>query len=91
MTQPREVVPDDIRIELTRAVRRWHQLPAGRAVLFVPAVGVLLAELAGEPVPDLGPAVVMDQLRVVVHDACAAGPPPDLAARLAALRLTWST
>lgn len=51
-----------------------------------------MADLAGEPLPDLGPAVVMDQLRVVVFDAVATGdgPPADLAERLAALRLSWS-
>ncbi len=50
----------------------------------------LLAELAGEPLPDLGPAVAMDQLRVVVHDACAEGRGAGLAERLATLRLGWS-
>lgn len=51
-----------------------------------------MADLAGEPLPDLGPSVVMDQLRVVVFDATASddGPPADLAERLAALRLGWS-
>jgi hypothetical protein len=40
-------------------------------------------------VPDLGPAVVMDQLTVMVFDACAADPAPDaaeLAAELSAIR-----
>nr|WP_238338357.1 hypothetical protein [Pedococcus badiiscoriae] len=41
-------------------------------------------------VPDLGPAVLMDQLTVLVYDACAAAPDPrvlaDLAARLGDLR-----
>ena len=38
-------------------------------------------------VPDLGPAVLPDQLRVMVHDWRAAGlPEEDLAHRLTALR-----
>lgn len=38
-------------------------------------------------VPDLGPAVLMDQLRVMTYDALAAGLDPDLmAARLGELR-----
>lgn len=81
----------DILSELDRAVRRWHQLPLDRAVGALSGVHELLAELAGEPLPDLGPAVVMDQLRVVVFDACAGeGNAPYLAERLAALRLSWS-
>jgi hypothetical protein len=39
-------------------------------------------------VPDLGPAVVMDQLTVLVYDACAAGVGDRLAERLADLRRT---
>jgi hypothetical protein len=42
-----------------------------------------------QPVPDLGPAVVMDQLAVMVFDACAADPAPDpagLASELSAIR-----
>jgi hypothetical protein len=52
-------------------------------------VRLLLDELAGPagPVPDLGPAVVMDQLTVLVYDACAAGGDTDrLATRLGDLR-----
>lgn len=85
------MIPEDVENELGRAVRRWHQLPLDRAAEALPEVHVLLAEIAGEPLPDLGPAVAMDQLRVVVFDACATdGGPPDLAPRLAALRLGWS-
>ncbi|MEP6799605.1 MAG: hypothetical protein ABI890_15720 [Lapillicoccus sp.] len=42
----------------------------------MPAVRALLDELAADlgPVPDLGPAVVMDQLAVLVHDAYATQP-----------------
>lgn len=84
-------IPADVESELGRAVRRWQQLPLDRAADALPQVHALLADLAGEPLPDLGPAVVMDQLRVVVFDACADdGSPPHLAERLAALRLGWS-
>jgi hypothetical protein len=38
------------------------------------------------PVPDLGPAVVVDQVRVMVFDMLKAGRPEGLADRLAALR-----
>ena len=86
----RSPVPDDVAAELDRAVRRWQQLPLDRAVAASACVHGLLAELAGEPLPDLGPAVVMDQLRVVVYDACAKGEVPALAGRLAALRLSWA-
>lgn len=87
----RTPVPDDVAAELDRAVRRWQQLPLDHAVAASPGVHALLAELAGEPVPDLGPAVLMDQLRVLVHDAYAEGRPAGLADRLAALRLSWSS
>lgn len=89
-----QVVAEDVRTELTRAVRRWHQLPRDRAVVSAPGVHALMAELAGRPLPDLGPAVVPDQLTVVVHDAFADGADghvDGLAARLAELRLTWSS
>lgn len=83
-------IPADVERELGRAVRRWHQLPLGRAADALPQVHALLTDLAGEQLPDLGPAIVMDQLRVVVHDACAEGRGEGLAERLAALRLSWS-
>ena len=86
----RSPVPDDVAAELDRAVRRWHQLPWDRAVAASVGVHDLLAELAGQPLPDLGPAVLADQLRVVVYDACAKGEVPGLADRLASLRLTWA-
>ena len=86
----RTPVPDDVAAELDRAVRRWQQLPLDRAVAASACVHGLLAELAGEPLPDLGPAVLMDQLRVVVYDACAKGEVPALAGRLASLRLSWA-
>ena len=66
-------------------------IPDDVAAERVVGVHELMAELAGEPLPDLGPAVVMDQLRVVVFDVCRAeGESPHLAQRLASLRLTWA-
>jgi len=50
------------------------------------AVRQLLDDLAGRPVPDLGPAVLMDQLTVLVYDACESGGQEDLTARLATVR-----
>ena len=93
-----QVVPEAVRSGLVRAARRWEQLPLDRARAALPGVHDLMADLAGEPLPDLGPAVVIDQLRVVVHDRCARAAeapddeerPADLADRLAALRLSWS-
>lgn len=85
------MIPADIEIELGRAVRRWHQLPLDRAADALGVVHALLAEIAGEQLPDLGPAVVMDQLRVVVFDACREGGGAGLAEALASLRLSWST
>lgn len=85
------MIPDDVATELGRVVRRWQQLPLDRAAERIAGVHELMADLAGEPLPDLGPAVVMDQLRVVVFDACRAeGESADLAQRLASLRLTWA-
>ncbi len=86
------MISEEVATELDRAVRRWQQLPVDRAVEVLPGVHALMDDLAGEPLPDLGPAVVMDQLRVVVYDACVTGVegPADLPRRLAALRLGWS-
>lgn len=71
-------------------VRRWQQLPLDRALAWAPSVRSLLDDLAGPrgPVPDLGPAVLMDQLTVLVYDVCEAGggATADLTSRLADLR-----
>jgi hypothetical protein len=73
--------------ELDRLVRRWQQLPLDRAVAAFPDVRAVVLDLAGEDVPDHGPAVVMDQLRVMVFDRCRDGmPSAGLAERLADLR-----
>ena len=81
-------------------VQRWRQLPLDHALSCVPAVRALLDELAllptspgkdtsGAVVPDLGPAVLMDQLAVLVYDACLAGvASADLTGRLVDLRRT---
>ena len=97
MTVPGGSDPDVAGIELERVVRRWQQLPLDHALRAVPVVRQVVQELAdstaragGLPlteVPDLGPAVLPDQLRVMVHDWRAAGlPEEDLAHRLTALR-----
>lgn len=84
-------VPQEVSDELRRVVRRWQQLPLDRALSCLPAVRALLDELAplggaGSTVPDLGPGVVMDQLTVLVYDACAAGAGSPVRERLSALR-----
>ncbi len=85
------MIPEEVAIEVDRAVRRWHQLPLDRATAALPVLLDLLSGLAGQTVPDLGPAVAMDQLKVIVHDACAHdGAPEALGDRLASLRLSWS-
>jgi hypothetical protein len=63
-------------------VERWRQLPLDRALSYVGLVRTLVQALAervaeanGFPasvVPDCGPATLMDQLTVLVHDASAA-------------------
>lgn len=66
-------------------VQRWQQLPLDHAQSCMPPLRQLLDDLAGGPegrVPDLGPAVAMDQLTVLVYDECEAGRSGDLAARL---------
>jgi len=78
---PGSPVPQDVEKELERVVLRWHQLPLDRAQSYADRVRALVqsladevAEVAGVPVsvvPDCGPATLMDQLTVMVHDACA--------------------
>ncbi len=77
MTDP---VPPTARIELGRLAGRWHQLPLGQALPSVRAVRDLAQRYADrsarasgrppQPLPDLGPAVAMDQLAVTVYDLC---------------------
>ena len=90
------VLPEAVRIELERLDGRWRQLPLDQALRAVPTVRVLLQALADEAgaasgmppaaVPDLGPAVVVDQVRVLTFDAIQAGLGEGLADRLADLR-----
>ncbi|HET7801202.1 MAG TPA: hypothetical protein VFL38_12325 [Humibacillus xanthopallidus] len=82
--------PHEVSDELRRVVERWHQLPLDHALSRMPSVRVLVQSLAdrvagsrGAParqVPDLGPAAVMDQLTVMVHDLFRARPGTDPAA-----------
>ena len=78
-------VPQEVTTELQRVVERWRQLPLDRALSYAGRVRTLVQSLAdavaeanGTPasavqaVPDLGPATLMDQLTVLVHDASAA-------------------
>ncbi len=70
-------------------VDRWHQLPIDHALSRMPPTRALVQTLADRtaalrgravrPVPDLGPAVVMDQLAVVVHDLFETEPRTDAA------------
>lgn len=88
---------EEIGTELGRVVRRWQQLPLDHALSVSGEVRELVQGLADRvaavegmpsgPVPDLGPAVLMDQLRVMVYDHGEAGlDPVPLAAELTALR-----
>ncbi|MDN5768423.1 MAG: hypothetical protein L0H78_21770 [Humibacillus sp.] len=71
-------IPREVADELERVVARWHQLPRGRALSHAPMVREVVQSLADDvagcrgrppsPVPDLGPATLMDQLQVMVFD-----------------------
>ena len=88
--------PQEVSDELRRVAERWQQLLLGHALSRLGMVRDLVQDLADRvavsrgrasvPVPDLGPAVVMDQLAVMVWDASAAGVGADLPERLASLR-----
>ncbi|MEO6019758.1 MAG: hypothetical protein ABIP45_05870 [Knoellia sp.] len=82
-------LPEDVSRELERVVRRWRELSADRALAASSNVRELVQDLAdvtaAQQVPDLGPVVLIDQLRVLVWDAASAGV-PDLAERIAELR-----
>ena len=88
-----DVVPPEARVELDRIRRRWSELPVERADAGMPLLRRLLADLgersapsATDQVPDLGPAVAVDQLAVLVWDAYAAGRGHGIPERLTALR-----
>jgi hypothetical protein len=78
----RSPVPQEVSDELGRVVERWRQLPFDHALSRMSLTADLVQRLADdvaesrnrarEQVPRLGPAVLMDQLTVMVHDHCAA-------------------
>lgn len=94
-------IPRGVSDELERVVARWHQLPRGRALSRVPGVRELVQSLADEvascrgeapaPVPDLGPATLMNQLEVMVFDLFVGQPemnPVVVTERLSGIRRT---
>jgi hypothetical protein len=97
---PGSPVPEEVAAELQRVVERWRQLPLNHALSYSGRVRVLVQSLADRvaqangvapsvfpAVPDLGPATLMDQLTVLVHDASRAhDASPALAEDLASLR-----
>ena len=93
---PASPVLQGVQDELQRLGERWQTLPltqalrhAGGIHTFVQALADRIAQASATPppaVPDLGPAVVIDQLRVLVYDACAAGLGDGLEEALAGLR-----
>ncbi|MBK8470212.1 MAG: hypothetical protein WAR57_13330 [Candidatus Phosphoribacter sp.] len=95
LREPR-LVPDPVRDELDRLAERWRQLPLDQALGVSEVVLATAQRLADEVaartgmppahLPDLGPAVVLDQLRVQAYDAVQAAMDGDLADRLAQLR-----
>ncbi len=97
-----EALPEGVARELTRLGERWQQLPLAQALFAAPRVRALAQALvdataahAGMPparLPDLGPAVALDQLRVTVWDALVAGAvdEPGLSESLAEVRRSLS-
>jgi len=89
---PPSPISDEVGIELQRVVERWRQLPLDRALSYAAPVRALVQSLADgvaeasssapSLVPDLGPASLMDQLTVMVHDASAIA--------MSSSALTWS-
>lgn len=72
-----DVVPPEARVEVDRIRRRWSELTLDTAGAAAPAVRAVVEAIAGRIAPeaavaDLGPAVLPDQLAVVVWDAYAA-------------------
>ncbi|UJH70605.1 hypothetical protein [Ornithinimicrobium sp. INDO-MA30-4] len=92
---PSEVVD----VEIERLDRRWQQLPLDQALAAFPGLLAAVRQIAEETpwpvglaarrqaVPDLGPAVAVDQLKVICADYTQVGGQPAwLAAHLTALR-----
>lgn len=76
---------DGVRAALDRVTRRWRQLPlttAQRRSDVVRRLAQQWVDLSAPSceakflLPDLGPAVVVDQLTVAVYDACHTGSVP---------------
>lgn len=80
---PYPVGVEDVTTELCRVTRRWQQLSADQARENAALVREFAQELADGvrrarglevlAIPDLGEAVLADQLTVIVYDACRAG------------------
>ena len=88
---PASPVPEGVADELQRLARRWHQLPLDQALARMPRVRSTVDALAGlsgatDTPPDLGPAVVIDQLTVTAYDACLRGREDPALALLTSLR-----
>lgn len=76
--QPSSPVPQEVRAELRRIAGRWRDLPEGRARRHATTLLALAQDLVddvarreGRPaseLPDLGPAVVVDQLTVALYE-----------------------
>ncbi len=82
-----DVVAPEARVELDRIRRRWAELPLERAESGMPLLLRLLADLTPRSVvPDLGSAVVVDQLAVLVWDAYSQGRGDGIPALLAGAR-----
>ncbi|MCA1783435.1 MAG: hypothetical protein LC679_15045 [Intrasporangiaceae bacterium] len=77
-------------MELDRIRRRFTELSVPDAEAGMRRARPLLDHLCGElghaPAPDLGPAVIPDQLTVLVHDAYLGGVGEGVAQALATLR-----
>ncbi len=90
---PASPVPVEVQTELERLAQRWHQLPLRQALSSADRLRAAAQELAdalggrsAAPLADLGPAGALDQLTVLVYDACVGGQVEGLAGRLAVLR-----
>jgi hypothetical protein len=88
-----DVVAPEARRELDRIRRRWSELPLAQAVDAAPLVRALVTDLTSRTAPpgttppaDLGAAVVVDQLTVLVWDAYALGCADGIGEGLTALR-----
>ncbi|MGL4743480.1 MAG: hypothetical protein ACRCXL_03710 [Dermatophilaceae bacterium] len=90
-----DAVAPEARRELDRIRRRWSELPLAQAADAAPRLRALLTDLATRTTPspapppaDLGPAVLVDQLAVLVWDAYALNRADGILGRLTTLRRT---